>query len=141
LGAAPARRRYSAVILTEDGEKVVGSEPDAAAASHPADRPESHPAEHPADRPVSRPAEHPADRSVSRPAQHPADRPESHPAEHPASSEPAPTFRPRIARRPPSTDRVLPDITSDEGDVGWGEVPEPDDDERLLRDVPPHHGS
>jgi hypothetical protein len=116
-GAAPARQRYSAVILTEDGEKVVGSEPDAAAVSGPAEHPAGHPAEHP--------AEHPA----------------GHPADQPASAEPAPTSRPRIVRRAPSTDRVLPDITSDEQDVGWGELPEPDDDERLLRDVPPHHGS
>ena len=35
---------------------------------------------------------------------------------------------------------VLPDITSDERDVGWGELPDRDDDERLLREVPPHHG-
>jgi len=35
---------------------------------------------------------------------------------------------------------VLPDTTSDERDVGWGDPPEPDDDERLLREVPPHHG-
>jgi len=35
---------------------------------------------------------------------------------------------------------VLPDTTSDERDVGWGDLPEPDDDERLLREVPPHHG-
>jgi hypothetical protein len=36
---------------------------------------------------------------------------------------------------------VLPDVTDDERDVGWGDVPEPDSDERLLREVPPHHGS
>jgi hypothetical protein len=77
--------------VTEDGEDVSGSEPDAGPASHPAD--------------------------------------------------PPPASRPRIARRRPSTDSVLPDITSDEQDVGWGDLPEPDDDERLLREVPPHHGS
>ena len=49
--------------------------------------------------------------------------------------------RPRIARRPPSTGPVLPNVTDDERDVGWGETPEPDDDERLRREVPPHHGS
>jgi len=36
---------------------------------------------------------------------------------------------------------VLPTVTDDERDVGWGETPEPDDDERLRREVPPHHGS
>ena len=51
-------------------------------------------------------------------AHHPAD-----PADHPAAGDP-----------------VLPDVTSDERDLGWGEPPEPDDDERYLREVPPHHG-
>jgi hypothetical protein len=32
-------------------------------------------------------------------------------------------------------------VTDDERDVGWGDAPESDDDERLLREVPPHHGS
>ena len=43
---------------------------------------------------------------------------------------------------------VLPDTTSDEHGVGWGDDPsgrtdsdsDPDDLERFLRDVPPHHG-
>jgi hypothetical protein len=45
---------------------------------------------------------------------------------------------------------VLPDTTSDESDLGWGDDPggtssgsgqgDPDDLERFLRDVPPHHG-
>ena len=54
---------------------------------------------------------------------------------------PAPPIRP--PDRPPAADtgRSLPDVTDDEQDVGWGEAPEPDDDERLLREVPPHHGS
>jgi hypothetical protein len=67
------------------------------------------------------------------------------PAESPPAgrddAEPKPTTRPRIARRPPSTGPVLPTVTDDERDVGWGRSPEPDDDERLLREVPPHHGS
>jgi hypothetical protein len=56
-------------------------------------------------------------------------------------AEPPVTDRPRIARRPPSTGPVLPSVTDDERDVGWGEPAEPDDDERLRREVPPHHGS
>jgi hypothetical protein len=48
---------------------------------------------------------------------------------------------PRVRRHRGDTGPVLPDVTSDERDVGWGEVPEPDGDERLLREVPPHHGS
>jgi hypothetical protein len=59
----------------------------------------------------------------------------------PDTADPAAANRPRIARRPPSTGPVLPDVTDDERDVGWSEAPEPDDDERLLREVPPHHGS
>lgn len=43
--------------------------------------------------------------------------------------------RPEWADRP-----VLPDITGDERDVGWGDLPEPSDDDRYLREVPPHHG-
>jgi hypothetical protein len=125
LGTAPARRRYPAVILAEGGEKVVGSEPDAAAAPEPTE----HPVEHPGPEPVEHPTEHPA----SDPTEPSADQP--------ASTEQAPAPRRRIVRRLPSSDRVLPDITSDERDAGWGEVPEPDDDEHLLRDVPPHHGS
>ncbi|MGN6245727.1 MAG: hypothetical protein ACTHQ3_18915 [Motilibacteraceae bacterium] len=34
---------------------------------------------------------------------------------------------------------LLPDRTRDERDEGWGER-ESDNDERLRREVPPHHG-
>ncbi len=42
---------------------------------------------------------------------------------------------------PEADDPVLPDRTTDETDVGWGdEQPFADDDvRRLLDDVPPHH--
>jgi hypothetical protein len=33
---------------------------------------------------------------------------------------------------------VLPTRSEDETGIGWGEAPEPDDDERLRRDRPPH---
>jgi hypothetical protein len=33
---------------------------------------------------------------------------------------------------------LLPDLTADETDLGWGEDSE-DDDDRLLRELPPHH--
>ena len=36
---------------------------------------------------------------------------------------------------------LLPDVTADERDVGWGDPYERDDDERFLREVPPHHGT
>ena len=41
--------------------------------------------------------------------------------------------------RPDPFGPVLPDRTRDEEDRGWGER-EYDDDERLRREVPPHHG-
>jgi hypothetical protein len=42
---------------------------------------------------------------------------------------------------PPDPDRrpVLPQRSSDETDAGWGERPEPDDDERLRQERPPHY--
>ena len=43
---------------------------------------------------------------------------------------------------PDSGDKpVLPVRSQDDTDVGWGERPEPDDDERLNRERPPHWGS
>lgn len=44
-------------------------------------------------------------------------------------------------RRPADDRPMLPDVTTDERDLGWGESPETDDDDRYLREVPPHHGS
>lgn len=35
---------------------------------------------------------------------------------------------------------VLPDRTSDEFDIGWGEWRGRDDDDRLTADRPPHWG-
>lgn len=64
--------------------------------------------------------------------------PDPTPVFRPADTPPRP---PRVARRRPRTGPVRPDVTSDEQDVGWGDRPESDDDERLLREVPPHHGS
>jgi hypothetical protein len=31
-------------------------------------------------------------------------------------------------------------VTPDDDDEGWGEWPEPDDDERLIEERPPHYG-
>jgi hypothetical protein len=45
-------------------------------------------------------------------------------------------------RRVPTTPQpVLPEQSREDTDVGWGERPEPDDDERLSRDRPPHWDS
>jgi hypothetical protein len=45
--------------------------------------------------------------------------------------------------RPPDPDDtpVLPLRSPADTDVGWSEQPEPDDDERLNRDRPPHWDS
>ena len=40
--------------------------------------------------------------------------------------------------QPTRSDPVLPARSEDETGIGWGEAPEPDDDERLRRDRPPH---
>jgi hypothetical protein len=52
----------------------------------------------------------------------------------PASGGPPPG-RPAAADHRP----VLPQRSSDETDAAWGEWPEPDDDERLRQDRPPHY--
>jgi len=38
----------------------------------------------------------------------------------------------------PDDQPVLPEQSREDTDVGWGEHPEPDDEERLRRDRPPH---
>jgi hypothetical protein len=41
---------------------------------------------------------------------------------------------------PPADHRpVLPQRSSDETDAAWGERPEPDDDDRLRQERPPHY--
>jgi hypothetical protein len=40
--------------------------------------------------------------------------------------------------REPDNTPVLPAKSRDETDIGWGEPPEPDDEERLRRERPPH---
>ena len=64
--------------------------------------------------------------------------PDAAPASPPAAR---PAVRRATVRRDRDDRPVLPDVTSDERDLGWGDAPEPDGDERLLREVPPHHGS
>jgi len=40
----------------------------------------------------------------------------------------------------PDDEPVLPDVTRDEQETGWGdETPEDDDVRRLLDERPPHH--
>lgn len=86
----------------------------------PEDRPR------PGGRPDDQPGGLPDDRPG--PGGWPADRPGGRP-----DDTPGPGGRP--------DDPLLPDVTTDERDVGWGDPYESDDDERFLRDVPPHHGN
>jgi hypothetical protein len=59
-----------------------------------------------------------------------------------AATEPLQAEAARTAPAPARPEPVvLPDITTDEHDIGWGDLPEPGDDDRYLREVPPHHGS
>jgi hypothetical protein len=44
---------------------------------------------------------------------------------------------PGMTHEPPD-EPVLPSGTSDESDIGWGDQPEPDSDDRLREDRPPH---
>ena len=82
------------------------------------------------------PSPHPAvDEQVSpSPGVHPSD------DRHPAAAAPAKHLPTRLDVAPRSD--VLPTLTSDETDVGWGDWREErDGNERLLREVPPHHGT
>jgi hypothetical protein len=54
----------------------------------------------------------------------------------PAPVRPAPV-RPAPVRPAP----ILPVQSREDTDAGWGEPAEPDDDERLYRDRPPHWDS
>jgi hypothetical protein len=47
----------------------------------------------------------------------------------------------RVSPPVPHDEPVLPTQSQEDTDVGWGESPEPDDDERLYRERPPHWGS
>ncbi len=57
-----------------------------------------------------------------------------------AREQPRPRPDPRNGRsaRDP-LGQVLPDRAREDDPAGWGDAPY-DDDERLLREVPPHHG-
>jgi hypothetical protein len=46
-----------------------------------------------------------------------------------------------VMRAEPDDKPALPAKSSDETGIGWGEAPEPDDDERLCGERPPHWDS
>ncbi|MEV7973399.1 hypothetical protein [Cellulomonas sp. NPDC089187] len=57
----------------------------------------------------------------------------------PAPPQSTPRRHRRAVRRGGETqDQVTPQRSTDDGDTGWGERPADSNDERLLRDVPPH---
>ena len=43
-----------------------------------------------------------------------------------------------VKRGDPDDKPTLPAQSEDEAGIGWGEAPEPDDEERLRQDRPPH---
>jgi hypothetical protein len=55
--------------------------------------------------------------------------------------EKAPKQPVRVSPPDPRDEPVLPTQSQEDTDVGWGEPPGPDDDERLCRERPPHWGS
>ena len=59
-----------------------------------------------------------------------------------AAGGPGPRTRDDGIMRPDRDDKddkpVLPAQSADETSIGWGEAPEPDDEERLRQDRPPH---
>jgi hypothetical protein len=65
----------------------------------------------------------------------PTGRPSPEPADRPAADRPSPP-RPTT---PADTSRLLPDVSRDETDEGWGERPDRSDDDRFVDEVPPHH--
>ena len=66
-------------------------------------------------------------------------RPPRRPLWSPSASPPVPVAGPSASAviRPASGDNP-PLQSREDTDAGWGERPEPDDDERLYRDRPPH---
>jgi hypothetical protein len=59
-----------------------------------------------------------------------------------APDRPDRTGTPVLTVRSPADKPALPVRSRDDSDVGWGERPEPDDDdERLYRERPPHWDS
>jgi len=48
--------------------------------------------------------------------------------------------RPQDRRRTDRLGDLLPPTTLDESAQGWGDTDDVDPDDRLRRDVPPHHG-
>jgi hypothetical protein len=57
------------------------------------------------------------------------------------SPEEVPKQPARVSSPYPRDEPVLPTQSQEDTDVGWGEPPGPDDDERLYRERPPHWGS
>jgi hypothetical protein len=82
----------------------------------------------------------------------PADAAPEEPAADSAAADSAPaeqsavTDSPESAAPPPSPaitppTRILPAQSREDTDVGWGDYAERDDNDRLLRDRPPHWGN
>jgi len=72
----------------------------------------------------------------------PADAADEAPDQGPPKAGPsAPRDSPAAPRDSPAAPRDSPAVplqSREDTDAGWGERPEPDDDERLYRERPPH---
>ena len=66
----------------------------------------------------------------------PADNAQEHQAES-APPAPGPAADP-APPAPPAAAPILPTQSREDTDIGWGEYRDRDDDDRLLRDRPPH---
>jgi hypothetical protein len=51
---------------------------------------------------------------------------------------PAPSDPANPAGRPAKAEPVVPERSFEDTDAAWGDHPDPDDDQRLLADRPPH---
>lgn len=54
-------------------------------------------------------------------------------------STPTPAPEPRDDPRPADDSPMIPSRSADDSDTGWGDERGDDNDDRLLRDVPPHY--
>jgi hypothetical protein len=58
----------------------------------------------------------------------------------PAAADQSPADAPTERAAAPAA-RILPVQSREDTDAGWGDYRDPDDDDRLLRDCPPHWGN
>jgi hypothetical protein len=67
--------------------------------------------------------------------------PDQDTARHGAGARPAASAAPPTEPTAAPAARILPAQSREDTDSGWGDYRDPDDDDRLLRDRPPHWGN